>query len=629
MVAVEADARYRSLFENSYDAILLTNLDGTILAANPAACRLFGMTEEELVKAGRAGIVIEDEELELALRERERLGKSKGEITYRRKDGTILIGETTSSHFTDVDGIGKTSMTIRDITRRKQEEGELERTKAHLEAILNQMPVGITVIEPPDCRIIYQNKEVERIFRHELFPKEGMEEAEKWQFFDPDGTPINVEEDIIGRSLLEGVVIKDHLEKILRGDGTYGYLRTTSTPIHDRHGNIIAAIAMNIDVTEQFEAQKMISELVTLNKEEVSRLQTILDNIPLGIFIADAAGRPIILNRVFDELWGGSPYLAPGTEKAFITGRNAITGKAIEDKDWPMSRALRGEASSLVADMQRYDGKRVTMTIAASPLVDPRDTLSGAIMVSQDITEMRDLQEALSKHAAALTRSNAELQQFAYVASHDLQEPLRMVTSYIGLLNKKYGNELNAQAKEYMAYAVDGADRMRSLINDLLQYSRIETQGKPFSAVDLERVVKEVIDTLHVAIAENKALVTVEPLPMIWGDATQLSQVFQNLISNAIKFRGPEAPRIVIGSRETAEEWTMWVSDNGIGIEPKYHDRLFQMFQRLHTRAEYEGTGIGLAIAKKIVERHGGRIWLVSDGRNGATFYIAIPKPGR
>jgi PAS domain S-box-containing protein len=235
-----------------------------------------------------------------------------------------------------------------------------------------------------------------------------------------------------------------------------------------------------------------------------------------------------------------------------------------------------------------------------------------------DLTERKRAEENLK-------RSNAELQQFAYVASHDLQEPLRMVTSYLDLLNHKYGDRLEPKAKEYMAYAVDGADRMRELVNDLLSYSRVDSKPMKLEVVDLNTVVDEVAKDLHVSINDTKAEMFVDALPTIVADRTKIKQVFQNLLSNAVKFHD-DAPAIVtISARRLGREWQFAVKDNGIGIDSKFQDKIFEMFQRLHTKEEYAGTGIGLAISKKIVEKHGGRIWVESEPGKGSTFYFTIP----
>ena len=224
-----------------------------------------------------------------------------------------------------------------------------------------------------------------------------------------------------------------------------------------------------------------------------------------------------------------------------------------------------------------------------------------------------------------LSRSNSDLQQFAYIASHDLQEPLRMISSYLQLLERRYKDRLDTDAIEFIAYAVDGAIRMKTLINDLLVYSRLGTQTKPFKLTDCNQVVQQAIANLRMAIQENQVQMILGDLPTIPADATQLNQLFQNLISNAIKFRGTTAPKIEIAADHQAEGWRFWVRDNGIGIDAEYAERIFIIFQRLHSRSSYPGTGIGLAICKKIVERHGGQIWVESTVGQGSTFYFTVP----
>lgn len=235
-------------------------------------------------------------------------------------------------------------------------------------------------------------------------------------------------------------------------------------------------------------------------------------------------------------------------------------------------------------------------------------------------------QETLQRQE--LARSNAELQQFAYIASHDLQEPLRMVTSYLQLLERRYKGQLDADADDFIQFAVDGALRMRTLINDLLTYSRIGTRGHAFELTSCTAAVEQAIANLQLAIDENGAVVTYSDLPQLQADPTQLIQLFQNLISNAIKFRGEAPVRIAIAVSQTEDAWLFSVQDNGIGLDPQYADQIFVIFQRLNNRTHYPGTGIGLAVCKKIVERHGGRIWVEADLGQGSTFYFTIPQGG-
>jgi signal transduction histidine kinase len=238
----------------------------------------------------------------------------------------------------------------------------------------------------------------------------------------------------------------------------------------------------------------------------------------------------------------------------------------------------------------------------------------------------RELQRKKDAYLEELKRSNAELEQFAYIASHDLQEPLRMVASYTEILAERYRGKLDANADKYIGYAIDGAQRMQRLIRDLLAYARVSSQAKPLQPTDASAVLSAILRQLQGTIEQNKAEVVCGTLPSILADEVQLGQVFQNLINNAIKFRSEQPPRVEIGADLAEGRWRFSVRDNGIGMEMENAGRIFNMFQRLHTREKYEGTGIGLAISKRIVERHSGRIWCESEPGKGSTFYFTMPQ---
>jgi PAS domain S-box-containing protein len=472
----ESEARFRSLFDNSFDAILLTKPDGSILAANPAARRMFVMTEEELIRAGRAGIVVWDERWESAIVERELTGRSIAELTLKRKDGTAFEGEVSSAVFTDADGAVKTSMIIRDVTERKKVEESLKQSEARYRDLFDNAREGVSL-----RRLIY-----------------------------------------------------------------------------DERGEIVDA------------------ELIDAN--------------PTALRAYGAGSIDEVRGKKFSEMASPEMYALA----LAVVKRMKSTGKAVTEEEHVGA------------------GKNYYL-VTAAPMGEDH-----VITTSIDITERRRMEDALK-------RSNADLQQFAYVASHDLKEPLRTVMNYLSLVEKRSKDRLDDRSKEFILFAMDGAKRMQAMIDDLLTYSRVEMSTKPLSPVDMGEVLAVVLKDLRVSIQESGASVTSDSLPTIAADRAQMVLLIGNIVGNAIKYRSEAAPQVHVSARGDAGEWEFSIEDNGIGIDPRYQDRLFTMFQRLHTRDDYPGTGIGLAIAKKIVERHGGRIWFESQLGKGTIFYFTIP----
>jgi signal transduction histidine kinase len=316
-------------------------------------------------------------------------------------------------------------------------------------------------------------------------------------------------------------------------------------------------------------------------------------------------------------------------DKSLLEQTQRAVLNILDDSDVEKIRLERAQKATfnILEDFNAEKSRLEQTQRAVLNILEDLNESSEALQKAHDVLEVRveERTRELRQRTEELARSNAELEQFAYIASHDLQEPLRMVSSYVQLLERRYRGKLDGDADEFISFASEGAVRMQRLINDLLAYSRVGTRGKSFELVNLEAILAQAMENLQLVIKEQDVAVSADPLPMVFADSGQLTQVFQNLIDNAIKFRAEAPPSVHVSARLDGNDCVCSVRDNGIGIAPEFLDRLFVLFQRLHTRREYPGTGLGLAICKRIVERHGGRIWVESKPNEGSTFYFRIP----
>ena len=375
------------------------------------------------------------------------------------------------------------------------------------------------------------------------------------------------------------------------------------------------------DLTEQRRGEAMVAA------EQLSR--SILEQVVEAVVVVDASGKILRASETANRLAGES-VLLQDFDASFRLRPPVQTGEASDsqqvDAAMLLSMARSGEVvRAMELTVSPPAGSSCTVLLSAGPLWNSAQELLGCVVTLTDITHRKQAEEALAHQAQELARSNADLQQFAYVTSHDLQEPLRAIASYAQLLKRRYGDQLGSDADEFIGFIVSGVQRMKSLIDALLSFSRVVSlETRPFAAVPMDGAVDWACMNLQLVIEESSAKITHDELPTVTGDHVMLVQLFQNLIGNAIKYRSKEAPIIRIGASRTNGEWEFSVQDNGMGIDPQYHERIFGVFKRLHGR-EIPGTGIGLAICQRIMQKHGGRIWVNSQPGAGSDFRFTLP----
>lgn len=410
--------------------------------------------------------------------------------------------------------------------------------------------------------------------------------------------------------------------RIITKNGETRWISHSCQAAYDSKGNYCGRRASNHDISGR-------KELSIALQDSRQRLADIFDFLPDATFVLDQDHKVIAWNKAIEELSGvfSKNMLGQGEQAysiPFYGERRNLLIDLLDRKDDELTSQYQGvvrKGERLFAEAfcpALHNGKGAHVWAVVSPLYDSNGMRTGAIESIRDITVIKEAE-------ANLARSNSELEQFAYVASHDLQEPLRKIAGFTELLASRYKGNLDEKAESYMAYIVDGATRMRSLINDLLKYSRVTRSSKEFANIDSSAVASRVLRDMELAVKESKAKVVCGTLPVIQADQGQIGQLFQNLISNAIKYRGVAAPEIFINAIQQGDQWLFSVADNGIGIAPEFYERIFAIFQRLHTRSEYSGNGIGLSVCQKIVERHGGKIWVESRPGAGSTFYFTVP----
>jgi len=620
---LESERRFRRTFELAGSGVAHIGMDRRFIRVNRRLCEILGYPQAELLRlTGRQ--ISHPDDLDVINAQRPRLyagevDSVRVEKRYLRKDGSIVWVSFTM--VVERDAAGKPQYEIAfydDITARKHAEAALRESEERFRSVVDSANEGILVYDK-QLNVVAGNLAAERILG---LPLANIIGAAGFTSLLPcvhaDGSPVLPDERPTRLTVKSGKPLTGEIVGIYRADGSMNWV-SVNTGFLRRPGDtdwygVVSTIG---DITKQRHAE------LALSASEALYRQT-FELATAGIAHVDLSGRFMKVNRRLCEILGYG-------EQELI-GRPVKEISHPEDRNLTDSQRMRvrsGEKQSVRFEKRylRKSGAIVWVDLSVALACDASGVPQYEIALFDDITERKKAEAALREAHEELKRSNAELEQFAYVASHDLQEPLRMVSSYTQLLMRRYGDKLDGDAREFTAFIVDGATRMKQLIEDLLAYSRVGTRDKNFKPVDAGSSLGRALTNLRAAIQDSGATVTHDPLPTIPCDEVQVAQLFQNLIGNALKFRKPDAaPAVHVGAADQGAEWEFMVRDNGIGIEPQYFQRIFMVFQRLHDKGEYPGTGIGLAIVKKVVERHGGRIWVQSQPGAGTTFHFTMPK---
>ncbi|WP_088360743.1 PAS domain S-box protein [Rhodomicrobium vannielii] len=614
---VQMEGRYRGLLEAAPDAMVVVNQAGEIVLLNLQAEKQFGYRRDELlgqpmtniIPEGFAERLIADDLRSAQEASNQRIGTGI-ELTALRKDGSEFPIELMLSPLESAEGTLVTTA-IRDISVRKNAEKQLAQIEGKYRGLLEAAPDAMVVVNQAG-EIVLLNLQAEKQFgyrRDELL-------GQKVTNIIPEGfaerliaDDLRSAEEAFDQQIGTGIELT-----ALRKDGSQFPIELMLSPLDSTEGTLVTAAIR--DITVRKDAEKYMAQME-------GRYRGLLEAAPDAMVVVNQQGEIVLLNLQ--------------AEKQFGYRRNELLGQRVKNiiphgfAERLIADGLRSEFDAVTQQIGtgieltalRKDGSEFPIELMLSPLGGAEGVLVTAAI--RNISVRKKAEASLVQSIGELRRSNDELAQFAYIASHDLQEPLRMVASYTQLLSRRYKGKLDSDADEFIAFAVDGANRMQRLIQDLLAYSRVGSKGKEMRATSSEVALHQALMNLRSAIRESGAKVTHGELPVVLADPMQLTQLFQNLVGNAIKYQKPGVPEIHISAaQDAALKWGFAVKDNGLGIDPQYFDRIFGMFQRLHKREEFAGTGIGLAICKKIVERHGGTISVESQPGEGSTFHFAL-----
>jgi PAS domain S-box-containing protein len=610
----ESEERYRLLLDGIQDyAIFMMDPRGQIVSWNAGAERITGYRADQIIGHNFSCFFppedIERGRPQQVLRITAASGRHEEQGMRVRKDGSRFLASLTFTALRDAAG------NLRGFSGFSHDLSESKEPGAKYRGLLEAAPDAMVVVNRGG-EIVLLNLQAEKQFgyhRDELVGQkvkniipEGFAER---LIADSTRTAAEAVEQQIGA----GIELTGR-----RKDGSDFPIEIMLCPLESTEGVLVTAAIRDISVRKTAEKHLALME---------GRYRGLLEAAPDAMVVVNQGGEIVLLNLQAEKQFGYRRDELVGQKVKNIIPEG-FAERLIADGTRTTAEVLAQQiGTGIDVYGRRKDGSDFPIEIMLSPLESAKGILVTATI--RDITQRKKSEEYLVRTVGELKRSNDELQQFAYVASHDLQEPLRIVASYTQLLAKRYKGRLDSDADEFIGYAVDGSNRMQSLIQDLLAYSRAGANGKALREISSEQALNEALTNLRGSIEESGAVVTHDSLPVFMMDLTQLTQVFQNLVGNAIKYRSAEPPRVHISAAKNGgNEWIFSVRDNGMGIDPQYFERIFVLFQRLHRREEFKGTGIGLAMCKKILERLGGRIWLESKPKEGSTFFFALPEKG-
>jgi PAS domain S-box-containing protein len=606
----ESEEAYRMLVDGVQDyAIIMLNPQGKVVTWNSGAERIKGYSAEEATGKDFSSFFSADEIKRgtpaAILRATAAEGRYEDQAMRTRKDGSRFFASVNLTALRDTTGdLRGFSLICRDLSETKD-------AGAKYRGLLEAAPDAMVVVNQAG-KIVLLNMQAERQFgyrRDELVGQkvtniilEGF--AERLIADD-----LRSAEEALAQQIGAGIELTG-----TRKDGSVFPIEIMLSPLQSPDGMLVTAAIRDISVRKAAD-----SHLAQME----SKYRGLLEAAPDAMVVVNSVGEIVLLNVQAEKQFGYRRDELLGQKVTNIIPEGFAERLIADDLRSTEDALAQKIGTGIELNALRKDGSGFPIEMMLSPLESTDGILVTAAI--RDVSVRRKAAAELLEKNAELNRSNEELGQFAYIASHDLQEPLRMVASYTQLLSQRYKGKLDDDADTFIAFAVDGANRMQRLIQGLLTFSRVGSRGKPLHSISSEQALEQAIRNLRDSIDESGAVVTHDPLPEVIGDEMQLTQLFQNLVGNAIKYQNPGVPNVHIAAVESGEgKWIFSVQDNGLGIEPQYFDRIFGMFQRLHKRDEFSGTGIGLAICKKIVERHGGRISVQSEPGHGSTFRFVL-----